>query len=202
MTRSGRVLLVVAAVVGLLVPLAVIFRTDTQTFRIPSESMLPTLEIDDRISVNKEAYDDAEPQLQDIVVSHPPEGALEGSGCGVPVEGRRLCPRPAGGAADVFFVQRVVARPGDRLRVRDGRAIVDGEPLDEPYIRDCGALPDVCTFRGEITIPRDHYFVMGDNRGASDDSRFWGPVPRDQIVGRVDKCLPLGLRCSETDDPG
>ena len=200
MTRSGRILLVLAAALGVLVPLALIFRTDTQTFRIPSESMLPTLEINDHIRVNKEAYDDAEPQLGDIVVIHPPKGALEGR-CGVPVGARRLCPRPAGGPDEVFFVDRVVARPGDRLRVRDGRAIVNGEPLDEPYVNDCDGL-ESCTFRGEITIPRDHYFVMGDNRGASDDSRFWGPIPRDQIVGRADKCLPLGLRCSETDDPG
>ena len=200
MSRAARIWLVLAAAVGLLVPLALFFRHDVQTFRIPSESMRPTLEVDDRITVNKDAYDDTGPELQDIVVSHPPEGALEGR-CGVLVGAGELCSRPGGGPADVFFVQRVVARPGDSLRVRDGRAIVNGRPLDEPYAADCRGGP-LCTFRGEITIPRDHYFVMGDNRGASDDSRFWGPLPRDHIIGRVEDCLPLGLRCSETDDPG
>ena len=54
---------------------------------------------------------------------------------------------------------------------------------DEPYIRPCDRGDESCTFEREFTIPKDHYFMMGDNRGASDDSRFWGPVPRDWIIG-------------------
>ena len=199
MSRAARAWLVVAALVGVAATLVWFLREDVQTFRIPSESMTPTLDVDDRVDVNKDAYGDEDPQVGEIVVIHPPEGALDGR-CYVSVDDR-LCPRAAGGPADVFFVQRIVAGPGDRLRVRDGRAIVDGRPLDEPYAADCEAIP-ACTFRGELTIPRDHYFMMGDNRGASSDSRFWGPVPRDQIVGRAEDCWPLGLRCSETDDPG
>jgi signal peptidase I len=200
-SRRALALLVIAAIAGgLLVFLVVFVRSDVQSFRIPSESMMPTLEVDDRITVNKDAYDDVAPQVGDIVVLHPPEGALEAR-CGEPVPAGRLCPRPVGDAADVFFVDRIVAGPGDRLRIVDGRATVDGERLDEPYAEEC-AIPESCTFRGSITIPDDHFFVMGDNRGASDDSRFWGPVPRDQIVGRADRCLPLGLKCEKTSDPG
>ncbi|HEV2815475.1 MAG TPA: signal peptidase I [Solirubrobacteraceae bacterium] len=175
---------------------------DTERYRIPSESMIPTLEIGDRITVNKEAYDDEDPELQDIVVIRPPRGAVSGGRlCGVDVSEGELCPRPRGKPADVFFVQRIVAGPGDRLRVRRGRAIVDGKPLEEPYAQRC-VVGVGCTPKGEITIPDDHWFMMGDNRGASDDSRFWGPVPRDQIVGRADDCRLLNLRCEKSDDPG
>ena len=189
-----------AAVVGACGLVAFLLRTDVQTFRIPSESMEPTLEVDDRIAANKDAYDDAEPRRGDIVVSRPPEGALDGE-CGRRIGVNALCPEPTDDEADVFYVQRVVALPGDELRVVDGEAIVDGEPLDEPYTRPC-PTGDLCTFRGSITIPEDHFFVMGDNRGASSDSRFWGPIPRSSIVGRVDDCWPFGLRCEKTSDPG
>jgi signal peptidase I len=203
MSRTAKVVVPLAGLLGLAVFTTVFFlRTDTQRFRIPSESMRPTIGVGDHITANKDAYDDADPQRQDIVVSHPPRGAIAGGAqCGRPVGGRELCPEPAGGPADVFFVHRIVAVPGDRLRIVDGHAIVDGKRLDEPYAQDCPAA-ELCTFRGEITIPPGHYFVMGDNRGASDDSRFWGPVPRANIVGRVDDCWPLGLKCEKTSDPG
>ena len=200
MSGGARVWLIVAAVAGVLVGAAFLLRTDVQRFRIPTENMLPTLEVGDKVRANKDAYDDADPERGDIVVSHPPQGALDAE-CGKKVRGNTLCSEPAGEAADVFFVQRIVALPGDELRVIDGKAIVDGKPLDEPYAQECGAGIG-CTFRGSITIPDDHFFVMGDNRGASDDSRFWGPIPRDQLVGRVDDCWPLGLRCEKTSDPG
>ena len=185
------------AVAGLLL------RTDTQTFRVPSEAMAPTVAINERVTVNKDAYDDEDPELRDIVIIRPPAGAVDPGGeqCGAPVKSRGLCARPTKKAADVFFIKRVVAGPGDRLRVRGGKAIVGGKPLDEPYAQPCGG-GEACDFRGEITVPRDHWFVMGDNRGASDDSRFWGPVPRDQILGRVDDCTLLRLRCEKTSDPG
>ena len=201
MTRTAKIVIPLAAVLGLVALVVLTQRTDTRGFRIPSESMLPTLAIDDRITVNEDAYEEEGPQRGDIVVIHPPEGAVSTRQCGAPVRAGRLCSKPRGGPADVFFVERVVAAPGDRLRVVDGRAIVNGRPLGEPYAQEC-AGGESCTFRGAITIPRDHYFMLGDNRGASDDSRFWGPVPRDQIVGRVDDCWPFGLRCTEDDRTG
>jgi signal peptidase I len=130
-------------------------------------------------------------------VFHPPEGALEGN-CGDPEPGA-LCREPSGGPSEVTFVFRVVAVGGDRLRVDEGRVIRNGERVDEPYAGPC-AVEDLCTFRGEITIPAGHVYVMGDNREASADSRSWGPVPHDQIVGRADDCAPFGLWCAERDD--
>ncbi len=197
MSRAARIWFAVAIVAGVIVTFVLVFvRTDIATFKARSESMAPTFDIGDRIAANEEAYDDADPEVGDIVVFHPPEGVM-GEGCGAPVDVGALCPEPADDPADVTFVFRVVAGPGDRLRVGDGRAIVDGKPLDEPYVRRCDDPGGgSCTFRGELTIPPDHYFVMGDNRGAADDSRFWGPVPRDRIVGRVDDCTLFGLWCS------
>ena len=90
--------------------------------------------------------------------------------------------RSAEERADVNFVKRVVAGPGDRIAIEDGHVILNGRRQQEDFIRPCGAGSD-CDFPREITVPADHYFMMGDNRGASDDSRFWGPVPRKWIIG-------------------
>jgi signal peptidase I len=75
-----------------------------------------------------------------------------------------------------------VAGPGDRLKVVNGRVILNGEPTEEPFIAPCEPGGG-CNFPREITIPAGQYFMMGDNRGSSDDSRFWGPVPDDWIIG-------------------
>lgn len=195
MSRAARIWFGVAIAAGLVLTFLLVFvRTDVATFKARSESMAPTLDVGDRIAANEEAYDDADPEVGDIVVFRPPAGATEGGGCGAPVGARELCAEPAEEPADVRFVFRIVAGPGDTLSVRRGRAIVDGKPRDEPYA--CTGDSEICTFRGEVTIPPNHYFVMGDNRGAADDSRFWGPVPRSQIVGRVDDCTLFGLWCS------
>jgi signal peptidase I len=82
----------------------------------------------------------------------------------------------------VNFIKRVVAGPGDTLAIRDGRVILNGRPQKEPFIRPCSAGQD-CNFPRPIRVPPAHWFMMGDNRGLSDDSRFWGPVPKDWVVG-------------------
>ena len=88
-------------------------------------------------------------------------------------------------AADENFIKRIVAGPGDTLSIEDGIPIVNGEPFEGDWeIRPCRGIGG-CDFPREITIPPDHYFMMGDNRGASDDSRYWGPVPRDWIIGEA-----------------
>ena len=152
-------------------------------YRIPSESMVPTLEIDQRVLVNRIGNNFGDPHVGDVMVFHPPEGATSGSGtqCGVETQGA-LCSKPTSEKADVNFIKRVVGEPGDTIRVVDGKVIRNGKRLDEPYAQECGG-GETCTFRGSIKIPPDHYFMMGDNRGASDDSRFWGPVPRDWFIG-------------------
>jgi signal peptidase I len=145
--------------------------------------MVPTLEVGQRVLVNRIGARFGDPEVGDVVVFHPPEGAERDNTCGSgpPPQGQ-VCAQPTDDKADVNFIKRVVAGPGDRLAVRDGRVILNGERQEEDYIRPCGGGQD-CNFPREITVPADHYFMMGDNRGASDDSRFWGPVPRDWIIG-------------------
>ncbi len=202
MPRAARLWIALAALLGAVgIFLLVFVRHDTSRYRVPAESMVPTLNVNDRITVNEDAYGGDGPERGDVVVLHPPRGADPDNDrqCGRSVEEDELCAEPVEGAADVLFIKRLVAGPGERVRVRRGRAIVDGKPLDEPYAEPCIAGAGGCTFGNEITVPDGHWFVMGDNRGASDDSRFWGPVPEDQIVGRVDDCSLLDLRCSEAD---
>ncbi|HEX2086421.1 MAG TPA: signal peptidase I [Solirubrobacteraceae bacterium] len=155
-------------------------------YRIPSESMKPTLEIHQRVLVNRLGNNFGDPHVGDIIVFNPPEGAEEGGAsdgkCGVTVPQDQLCPKPTPGRADVNFIKRVVGEPGDRIRVRGGRVIRNGRPADEPYA-NLESCESACNFDGEITVPPDHYFMMGDNRGASADSRYWGPVPRDWVIG-------------------
>jgi signal peptidase I len=154
-------------------------------YRIPSGSMEPTLDINQRVLVNRIGNNFSDPEVGDVMVFHPPIGATKGpqkcgqAGVAEPI----LCPKPTSEKDDVNFIKRVVGEPGDTIRVVDGRVIRNGERTDEPFVNleNCGG--NNCTFRGSIKVPPDHYFMMGDNRGASDDSRFWGPVPRDWFIG-------------------
>jgi signal peptidase I len=154
-------------------------------YQIPSESMEPTLDVGQRVLVNRFLYHFTDPSIGDIVVFHPPAGADSGTICGARHASSQPCPEPTEAESSQNFIKRVVAGPGDTLSVRDGHPVVNGvEKTDEPYIRPCGAAP-ACNLPESITIPPDHYFMMGDNRGASDDSRFWGPVPRSWIIGKA-----------------
>jgi signal peptidase I len=152
-------------------------------YRIPSESMVPTLKVGQRVLVNRIGARFGDPSVGDIVVFHPPEGAEEDNKCGSgpPPQGE-VCDRPTNDKADVNFIKRVVAGPGDRISIDNGHVILNGKRQQEDFIRPCGGGED-CTFPRTVTVPADHYFMMGDNRGASDDSRYWGPVPRDWIIG-------------------
>jgi signal peptidase I len=134
--------------------------------------------------------------------------------CGVRTEKGQACPEPVDEPSHENFVKRIVAGPGDTLSIRDGHPVVNGvEKVNEPYITPCTApnkggftLPkevrnnkplrklflerlepyrDPCNLPKTITIPPNHYFMMGDNRGASEDSRFWGPIPRGWIIGEA-----------------
>ncbi len=151
-------------------------------YRIPSESMVPTLEIGQRVLVNRIGSRFSEPDIGDVTVFHPPAGS-ETNQCGAPQEDGQACSRPTGGRSDVNFIKRVVAGPGDRIRIDDGHVVLNGRRQSEPFARFDDCANGDCDFPREITIPPDHYFMMGDNRGASDDSRFWGPVPRKWVIG-------------------
>jgi|tagenome__1003787_1003787.scaffolds.fasta_scaffold20252366_2 signal peptidase I len=173
---------------------AFVARPDTHTYRVPSESMIPTINVGDHVRVNKEAYADQAPQIGDIVIFHPPRGAEE-SQCSKQPPAGQMCAGPGGGRSSVQFIKRVVGLPGDHLAMRNGLVVRNGKPLREPYVADCGG-GEGCDFPREIVIAKGQYFMLGDNRGASDDSRFWGAVPKEWIVGRVDRCSTLGWRCS------
>lgn len=173
--------LIVAVALGLALGIQAFL---VKPYRIPSESMVPTLEIGQRVLVNRIGMRFGEPEVGDVAVFHPPRGAEElGEQCGAgrPREGQP-CAEPTRERADVNFIKRVVAGPGDEVAVRNGRVFLNGRRQREPYITPCGGGPG-CDLPVPITVPEGHYFMMGDNRGASDDSRFWGPVPEDWIVG-------------------
>jgi signal peptidase I len=154
-------------------------------YQIPSQSMEPTLEIGQRVLANRFIYHFTDPGIGDIVVFHPPKGADMANSCGVPAGPQEACPEPTSEESSENFIKRIVAGPGDTLSVRNGHPVVNGvEKSDEPYITPCGSA-SVCNLPKPITIPPDHYFVMGDNRGQSDDSRYWGPLPREWIIGKA-----------------
>jgi signal peptidase I len=163
-------------------------------YKIPSGSMEPTLQIGQRVLVDRIGMHFGGPSVGDIVVFHPPQGA-EQQDCGsVPQPphmvsyGGAPCSRPVPREASVNFIKRVVAGPGEWIYVKEGHAYVAKRrqgPFKrehDPYIAPCGASPE-CNFRTPIEVPAEHWFMMGDNRGDSDDSRFWGPVPTSWIIG-------------------
>ena len=143
-------------------------------YRIPSSSMEPTLHCaepeagcqagaSDRVLANRFIYRFRDPHRGDIVVFETPRQAI--ARCG------------AGGT----FVKRLVGLPDDRIAMTDGVLHINGEPVDEPYVNGGPPGPDFA----ERTLGDDEYFMMGDNRGQSCDSREWGPVSRDDLIGPV-----------------
>ncbi len=173
-----------AEALGVALLLALAIRTFVvQAFKIPSGSMLPTLEIGDHILVNKFVYG---PRLE-IPLTQISLGQLPG------------IRRPKPGDVVVFiwpkdrskdFIKRVVAVEGQTVEVRDRRILIDGAPWDDPHgtwvaqQRGAGAGAAGDDY-GPYTVPKDHVFVMGDNRNQSYDSRFWGPVPIADIKGQA-----------------
>jgi len=132
-------------------------------------------------------------------VFHPPAGAdAIPPACGSPEQGNgrgQPCGMASGSESSDVFVKRVVATGGETVALRDGRAIVDGVVSREPYAQPCDD-PVACTFATPVTIPAGEYYMLGDNRAASDDSRFWGPVPGSWIIGTVVHCTLLNTICN------
>ncbi len=152
-------------------------------YRIPSESMVPTLVVGQRILANRLIN---HPSVGDVVVFHPPSGADPLSpSCGSPDQGAdhpQACDMPTSTESSQTFIKRVVGGPGDRIQIIGGHVIRNGVREADPYIEPCGT-DSSCNFPKPIVIPPGDYFMMGDNRGASDDSRFWGPVPDKWVIG-------------------
>ena len=154
-------------------------------YRIPSGSMEPTLHIGQRILAYRLS---THPGVGDVVVFHPPAGAdpmppvcgNAGQGGGHP----QACDRPTTQRSSQTFIKRVVGVPGDRLRILNGHVYRNGVREKDSYIAPCQPGSE-CNFPKTIVVPAGDYYMMGDNRGDSDDSRFWGPVPQKWIIGEA-----------------
>lgn len=158
-------------------------------YRVPSGSMLPTLRVGQIVVSDNATLRSHPPSLGSIVVFHPPAGADAATPtCGTAREGAgspRPCGVPTPRASRQTFIKRVVGLPGDRIAIVDGRVIRNGSPEPQPYkIEPCAGDPS-CNFPDAVVIPPNDYFVLGDNRAASDDSRYWGPVKKSWLVGLV-----------------
>jgi signal peptidase I len=144
--------------------LALVIRTFIAEPRyIPSESMLPTLHTGDRLVVEKISYHFHPPTIGDIVVFQPPEELQ-----------RRGYPK------DQAFIKRVIGEPGKVVSVAQGKVYLNDQPLSEDYIAEPPNQPF-----SPVQVPEDKFFVMGDNRNDSNDSRYWGFLPRKNIIGRA-----------------
>ena len=136
---------------------------------IDSGSMEPTLHgckgcVDDRVLINKFVYDFSDPKRGDIVLFEDPKN-------------------PEGDA----LIKRVIGLPGDTIAIQNGKLYLNGNPQDEPYLAENPCLsymPKTCSF-GPVTVPENHVFVMGDNRANSTDSRFFGPIPEESVIGKA-----------------
>jgi signal peptidase I len=131
-------------------------------------------------------------------VFHPPAGArAKDPVCASPGQGsnfRAACGLGVAQESRAVFVKRVVAGPGDVISILDGHVIRNGTRQRDPYIAPCAARAQ-CSFPTPIRVPAGEYYVLGDNRGVSDDSRFWGPVPGAWIIGTVVRCSLLDTFC-------
>lgn len=169
-----------AIVVALLLAL-VIRAFVVQAFKIPSGSMLETLQIGDHLLVTKFAYD---VRLPSNIFLDTTDGKVLYK-TGDPERGDIIVFKyPVDESKD--FIKRVIGVPGDTIEIRDKVVYINGQEIDEPYVlhTKAGNMPVRDNF-GPFTVPADEYFVMGDNREGSHDSRFWGTVKRSKIVGKA-----------------
>jgi signal peptidase I len=139
-----------------------------EQFSIPSGSMIPTLNIGDRIAVNKYVYRLNEPQRGDIIVFKSP---------------------PSADKNEADFVKRLVGLPGETVDIRQGQIYINGQPLREPYLNEPNATDPEPGFASSLEfpyrIPEDRYLLLGDNRRDSFDSRGWGVVEPERIKGKA-----------------
>jgi signal peptidase I len=167
-SRTRNLIEWVVVLVGALLVAMAVKTWALQAFWIPSGSMEPTLQVDDRVLVNKISYDIEDVERGDIIVFERPEGW---------------------GVGDIKdLIKRVIALPGETVGVVDGVVHIDGQPLDEPYLADGTLTPDFFDESGCVptcVVPEDHLFVLGDNRTNSDASNHFGFVPFDDVVGRA-----------------
>lgn len=156
-------------------------------YTVPNPGMEPAIKSGSRLTIEEGRVT---PRLGEIVAFHPPTTASPtklvcaniDQGPGQP--DRQPCGKPAPRESSMIFVQRIVGLPGNRIAVSGGQVIRNGVRQKEPYIEPCGGVAE-CDLPKPIVVAPGHYFLMGDNRGQANDSRFWGPLPGAWIVGTV-----------------
>ena len=155
------------------------FQFSVQNFRVEGPSMEPTLREGQHLLVNKLVYLRLNPRALTSLLPFIDDARDESVfPFHEPRRGEVMIFRfPRDPSRD--FVKRVIGVPGDEVEIRQGQVIVNGEKLDEPYLTNRGN-----SVRATVTVPAKHYYVLGDNRRSSLDSRAWGPVPAENIIGR------------------
>jgi len=153
---------------GRTIALSIILALGIRTFVaearwIPSESMVPTLKINDKLIVDKLSYDFTNPSRGDIVVFSPTDNI-----------------KKENPSLKDAFIKRIIGLPGDKVQVKGERVYINDRALREKYIEDAPHYQF-----GPVTVPPESYLVLGDNRNNSWDSHYWGFVPRDHIIGRA-----------------
>lgn len=169
-------LVVVALVVAVLIKTFLV-----QAFFIPSASMRDTLLEGDRVMVNKLAFRFGDPGHGDVVVFDSPlEDHADGENL-LQAIARDVGEALGFSTPDTALIKRVIAIGGDTIEIRNNVLFINGAATDEPYLTREIHMPDF----GPVVVPAEHIFVMGDNRNQSEDSRRFGPVPVDDIIGRA-----------------
>lgn len=184
--RAGRGWLdLVGVVIGALLLALLIQWALVKPYKIPSNSMAPTLVEGERVFVDRLGEHLGDPQRGQILVFRPAPGAERSPGdgqCAVPRRPGTACIRAIPGEAGATFIKRLLGLPGDRISLAGGHVIRNGRPVPEPYAQGCAL--EICDLQ-PFTVPPGTYYMLGDNRDDSNDSRYWGPVPRDHIIGRA-----------------
>jgi signal peptidase I len=176
--RELPVLVVVALVIAVVVKTFVV-----QAFFIPSQSMENTLLVGDRVLVAKFLYRFSDPKYPDVVVFSSPVGSrLPEPKRGLPAKiGNDIAEGLGLKSSEQDFIKRVIATEGQTVEVKVGSVFVDGKQLNDNHRKSADPMPDF----PPTVVPKGQIFVMGDNRNNSEDSRFFGPIPRSTIVGRA-----------------
>jgi signal peptidase I len=165
-------------IVGALIVAVLVKSFLIQVFWIPSGSMEHTLEVGDRVIVNKISYRFGDPGRGDVVVFEPESFEEESL---VTKISRNLLESVGLRTPESDLIKRVIGLPGETVEIHDNMVFIDGNPLDEPYLPENMVMND----EGPWEVPLGHYFVMGDNRNSSNDSRRFGAIERDRIVGKA-----------------
>jgi signal peptidase I len=179
----AELVLIVAVALGLALAIQAFV---VKPYEIPSASMEPTLHIGQRILVDRLGDDFSGPKLGQVWVFHPPASETCSNGNqGLTSSGRKdpeACDTRGSHESDQTYVKRVVGLPGDRLSIRNGHVFRNGVREHDSYTIPCDGGGE-CWFPKTFTVPKGDYYMMGDNRPDSLDSRFWGPVPRSWMIG-------------------